>query len=188
MSGWANPDHVDTLKRLRTEGQSASEIAVSLNRIYRDAAYSREAVCGKLWRLGMGHDVPSSPRRAPSVSRNTRAANGLNTKGAAKVKEPLVFAAPGSPFGSGPKPPLVMKARTFDPLPGSNPRPWTERRRFECSWPVGEGEGPDLLHCCLPANGRWCPTHEERGLTQRSPSERKKSLNDEMRALRRHIA
>ena len=53
-----------------------------------------------------------------------------------------------------------MIAWRHQPLPGSTPRPWTERRFAQCAFPF---DGPDgaTLSCCEPVipDRPYCPSH-----------------------------
>lgn len=60
-------------------------------------------------------------------------------------------------------PPTPNKTDAFKPLPGTNPKHWSERRRGECSWPVGP-DGADQQSCCAPiVKGSWCAVHHRVG-------------------------
>jgi hypothetical protein len=44
---------------------------------------------------------------------------------------------------------------------GSDPRPWIERARGECAWPLGDGS----MSCCAPTGARtqvYCEEHRKR--------------------------
>lgn len=155
-SGWTD-ERVERLKELWAQGQSAAQIAMDLD------AISRNAIIGKARRLGL-----------PQHSYTTKKLN-------ARLLTPRGDRVRGSPTGqrhhnnlasvnaerhaAREDPGLQLPASA--PLPGSAPRPWITRTFGECAWPIGEGEGPDLLSCCLPVVEKgWCLAHFVRG-TQR---------------------
>lgn len=56
---------------------------------------------------------------------------------------------------------------------GSTPRHWETRKLYECCWPV-EGEGADLLSCCLPVlfadsedHKPYCKAHYGRSIQRK---------------------
>jgi len=58
-------------------------------------------------------------------------------------------------------PKAAPAADKLKPLAGSTPRPWVQRQRGECCFPV-DGGGADTLSCCLPvrkAGGIYCEGH-----------------------------
>ena len=55
----------------------------------------------------------------------------------------------------------VQAAVRQGPLPGSTPRPWTQRAYGECCFPV-DGDRADTRSCCLPTakpTGLYCDGH-----------------------------
>lgn len=131
------PERVALLRALWADGVGAGGIA-------RQLGMTRGMVAGKRHSLGL-------PPRTEAQAKAAMASNGRRTavicghlgKGAA---EPTLA-------------PVIDAGR---PLPGSTPRPWEQRRRGECAYPVaGYGEG--TLSCCEPVEpGRsYCLGHTE---------------------------
>lgn len=136
------PERVDTAILLFKEGLSAAQIAKALGEI------TRNAVLGKLWRLGYARARPASPgKRHPSLK-------------AEKVRTARSNIPP-------PSQPIDIPENRFDPLPGSAPRPW-EDRRDGCSWPIGDG-----LSCCEPVTAYGlCVAHRAIGRAPVPPKRR----------------
>lgn len=66
---WSEP-HVERLKALWASGASCSQIAAAMCREFPDASYSRNAVIGKVHRLGLsGREKPSAPVRFQAPKR-----------------------------------------------------------------------------------------------------------------------
>lgn len=161
LSHWSD-ERTERLTKLWDEGLSGSQIARDLGGV------SRNAVIGKVHRLNLaGRKEPSAPTaarvpRAPSVRITPQINSGLGRRKAPDLRLAgmgTVFAEPANP-----RPPRAnLSVSAFDPLPGSAPLPWGERRSGLCCWPVG-GEGADMLACCEPVHARgWCGSHFARG-------------------------
>lgn len=138
------PERVETLVAMFAAGESNGAIGKALG-------CSRNTAGGKCIRLGLKRSATITQinnkrgalLRAPAVSRAPSTGNGANF-GKTRAGDP----------GLAPK-----RTSAWDPLPGSTPRAWTERRFTECSWPVGDG-----LSCCEPVHRfGWCGVHAARG-------------------------
>ncbi len=190
MNDWTD-DRVETLRRLWNEGHSCGEIAKTLGHV------TREAVSGKVWRLGL--NVNASEIRLKKNSDCARARAGFVRQPANKPTRVKTFkpSTPGkvkvanNPLGSNgkPKPPAlklagqgavfeepVARAPTvvipFRDEPTLGAKPWIDRTPFECTWIVA-GDGADALCCAAPIHGRgWCLGHYKRGISPSSPNKR----------------
>lgn len=158
-------ERVEDLKRLWADGLSASIIAKQLG------GTTRNAVLGKVWRLGIaGRDLPSPAMR-------------VRTGAAAKsprAREDHVWREGGKPKTAkakkAPKPRLnnlvgVNTARRARSPQGSEAvelprllvdasfaRPWIERGPGQCAYPIS-GEGADTFSCCAPTAATYCKAH-----------------------------
>lgn len=174
-------DQVDALKALWAERKTASEIAKALGN------KSRAAVLGKAHRLGLsertapanfqthtGAAQAARQPKAPPVKRN-RATGGI------KIDKP----APASSFGrfAPSSPEEAAKKREhfakhgagiidgFAEAANDTSILLIDRRRFQCSWPVGEVSGAGQMCCGQPvdpaatgATETYCPTHHKRAV------------------------
>lgn len=150
-------ERVDLLKRLWTEGLSASQIATKLGEV------TRNAVIGKVHRLGLsGRGTPSR------AAQHTRArAKTLTPTPSAKVTQ---FPTAGATA-------LQAQPQTIAALaPAPKPKPMlhvatTARDKINilqlsdktCRWPVGE-PGTDSFHFCgcAPKSGLpYCDRHAQ---------------------------
>lgn len=63
---------------------------------------------------------------------------------------------------------------THQPLAGSMPLPWIERRFGHCAFPF-DGEDGETLSCCLPVagEGSYCSGHARLCYAQRPSGERR---------------
>lgn len=147
-------ERTDTLKSLWAEGLSASQIARQMGGV------TRNAVIGKVHRLGLiGRADPSRPGERvarPKAERPRR------------PRKPVIVAS-NAVFEKAERPPVVIvPARAWEPLPGSTPRPWTERGRG-CAWPV-KVAGAEVQHsCCRPKKAghpNYCPEHARLGVSE----------------------
>lgn len=162
------PERIETAKRIYLdEGQAASVVG-------RLFGISRNAVIGKIHRLGLAqsrrpdlaiiNNVLARTGRMPKPPRVKVARVSKSKVGRKSTKglQPRISALTGLPVGPSQGPRQIPMP---GPLPGSTPKHWMQRRAFECSWPV-EGEGADVLSCCLPIHaGSWCLAHHAAGRT-----------------------
>lgn len=168
-------DHeIETMKKMWLAGSSATEIA----RVLRGR--SRNSVISKVHRLGLTRErleakaSPPSTSRAPAVKRNRHT-------GGIKIDKP----APASSFGRfAPSSPVeAAKKREhfakkgagiiggFMEAANDTSILLIDRRRFQCSWPVGEISGAGQMCCGQPvdptatgATESYCPAHRKRAV------------------------
>ncbi len=137
---WSQPA-MSLLRRFYVEqGLSAAQTACALARELGGAP-TRNAVLGKAQRMGWLKPAPEKdPPPPPSIARVRRS----------PIRLPR-------PMADRPLPPLREIAT------GVQPKLWTERTRFECSYPVGEPSGPGLQLCCAAPTGgaTYCPPHRD---------------------------
>ena len=132
---WWTEDRVTELRARYANGESGSQIGIAMH------AKSRNAVVGKLYRLGLRRRLPigakTELKRQPRTKRNT------------------VHHIDGRIFFKGdavtePEPPAQFV----------NPKLLLELNQCDCRWP-GTGRGAEMLYCGAPAlNGySYCLTH-----------------------------
>lgn len=183
------PAHVELLKKLHKDGLSASQITDAINREFREAGYSRNAIIGKASRLGLG-PIGGGRASAPLAG----ALNSRKAHAPAPRRRPVepkgVFVLSPANRTSEPQPPRVVVNRdeAFSPLPGTEPVPFISRPSRACAWPVG-GDGADLLCCGTPTGDLmliYCTPHAEAAISKQA--KKKATANELMRALRRWAA
>lgn len=205
MSGWTNEAHIERLKVLWPEGYSAAQIAKMLRREFPDATYSRNAVIGKVYRLGLlGRGNPSTPRHHNVARRGAAALAKARAQTAAPKR--IACASVGAQIPEKPmrvtssyaRPPTealqpapraVAREEAWKPLDGSSPVIWTSRAWNACAWPVGPGQGADTHSCALAtvADGAsYCSVHT-RLACQPPQAKKKASATDLARSLRRYL-
>lgn len=150
---WTN-DRVELLKKLWTEGHSASQIAAELGGV------TRNAVIGKVHRLGLSGraKAPSSapkPRRSrpssPSTGTSRSAASSAKTQTAAALK---MEAAPAPQ-------PLPEEEPLADLIPISERATILTLTERTCKWPIGDPSTDDFYFCgrTSEAGVPYCPHH-----------------------------
>lgn len=141
------PAALDDLHRLFVrEKLSAAETAKALSARDGGEGVTRNAVLGKVQRLGWTRDeAPKAGRRAlgpkPTV-----------------VKQAKPRRRPDPPFARVLPLPKLREIAVI-----STPKLWTERGERDCAFPVGEPEEPGRQYsCCAPALGRggYCAAHQ----------------------------
>jgi GcrA cell cycle regulator len=140
-------ERVETLKRLWSDGLSASQIAAELGGI------TRNAVIGKVHRLGLSGRAksPSSaaprPRkpRSPHMLRVTRPAMRGNTA-----------LAHAFDYEVEPEPQFVENV-----IPLGQRRTLLELNEETCRWPIGDPGNPDFFFCGgqTMTSGPYCGYH-----------------------------
>ena len=154
-------ERVETLKKMWSEGQSASQIAKELGGV------TRNAVIGKVHRLGLSNRAGSS---APAPEKKAKPApKAKATKPSEKVVEVTVT----------PRKPIVPAGQPLPPQPSANeisPEALATVREVEktakrislmdltertCKWPIGDPATDDFWFCGLSVQqGKpYCEAH-----------------------------
>ena len=176
-------ERVETLKRMWGEGQSASQIAKELGGV------TRNAVIGKVHRLGLSNRAGSGAASAPSkpAAKEKAAPKPLETKSAAPSK-PKPAAKPekeeqhldenGIPMSAARRA-IIPAGQPLPPQPSANeisPEALAKVSEVEksakkldlmeltektCKWPVGDPATDDFWFCGLPVQqGKpYCEAH-----------------------------
>lgn len=153
---WSD-ERVELLKKLWSDGLSASQIAAELGGV------TRNAVIGKVHRLGL-----SGRAKAPAASANRTAARKAPAR---TPSHPMTHkAAPPRPQAAMPAAPLadIAPVLPVEPAPVADVAvPVSERvtimdlREYMCRWPMGDPTSADFRFCgARCATGLpYCPTH-----------------------------
>lgn len=135
-----SPAALDDLHRLFVRQRlSAAETARAMG-----GGLTRNAVLGKVQRLGWTRDEPPKAGRKPAP-------------GKPRLVKPSATAPRGGPFS---KILPLPKLREITVI--STPRPWTERGERECAFPVGEPAEPGRQFSCCAKVQRgkaYCGAH-----------------------------
>jgi GcrA cell cycle regulator len=166
--GWTD-DRVETLKKLWTEGLSASQIAKQLGGV------TRNAVIGKVHRLGLaGRATPSRPAKRPRPAARPR----LVSAGGALGQRPRPQAAP-----------YLALVPQLDPLKAEDGSVTTVLTLTDsvCRWPIGDPTDADFAFCGRGVGhaGPYCATHAQLAFQPVQP--RKKRAYGEPDELRRML-
>jgi len=171
MVGW-NDERVELLKKLWSEGLSASQIAGRLGEV------TRNAVIGKVHRLGLSGRATTS--RMKSHRPRARAAAAANVKQRLQKRG---FATNGNP--------LVRQlyqpdAEPFVPAVEELVIPLKERKTIQtlsecsCRWPIGDPQMSDFHFCGKnKVNGLpYCEFHARRAFQPPAPKRRPMEITD----------
>ena len=162
-------ERVEVLKKLWTEGHSASQIANQLGGV------TRNAVIGKVHRLGLsGRTTPSRPvKRPPRLSR----------------PKPRPQTEPVSAGNDAPRTPASQTARTalrdtekLEPLALDNGEKANvlNLSASMCKWPIGDPGDPDFAFCGRRATcGPYCADHARIAFQPARKRERKRQSDQE---------
>ena len=160
-------ERVEELKKLWSEGLSASQIAKQLGGV------TRNAVIGKVHRLGLsGRATPSRPaRRTVKPSRpRTTAANPAPAPAAARP-------APSAPVASAPAPvePAVLPSGDFATV--------LTLRDSMCKWPIGDPASTAFRFCGRKTDGghAYCTAHSD--MAYQPSQKRRRRTSDASAAL-----
>jgi len=173
-------ERVELLKKMWTEGQSASQIAKELGSV------TRNAVIGKVHRLGLSNRVgpagdteepeaPAPEPQAPRAAEAPRAASAAPEapRQPAPFAQPAAAQAPVAPANVNPPIPLrkaiIPAGQPLPPQPSANeisPEALASVREVEkrarkltlmeltertCKWPIGDPATEDFWFCGLPS-------------------------------------
>jgi GcrA cell cycle regulator len=170
---WSD-ERVELLKRLWTEGQSASQIAKELGGV------TRNAVIGKVHRLGLSNRA--GPATSASPAPETPAPEAAAARPAPKPAAPAETAAEPEPEPAAPvsrAKAIIPAGRPLPPQPSANeidPEALAKVSAIEkkakrltlmeltertCKWPVGDPATDDFWFCGLPSQtGKpYCEAH-----------------------------
>ncbi len=156
-------ERVETLKKMWSEGQSASQIAKELGGV------TRNAVIGKVHRLGLSNRAGSSAPAPEKKTAKAAAPKAKATKPSEKVIEVTVT----------PRKPIVPAGQPLPPQPSANeisPEALATVREVEktakriglmdltertCKWPIGDPATDDFWFCGLSVQqGKpYCEAH-----------------------------
>lgn len=147
------PERIELLKKLNAEGKSNTEIMTALGHV------TRNAVIGKLHRLGLTN---SSQSRTKETQRLSRPRQRLATAGKNRPGFNLTIAPTPKPEPRRPAPPpeIILNPKAMDQL-----------RRLDCRWMISDPDEPATaadLYCGAPVTFRegaptsWCPRHYDR--------------------------
>lgn len=156
-------ERVEILKKLWTEGLSASQIASRLGDV------TRNAVIGKVHRLGLSGRATTS--RIKTVRPRKRVA-----RAGSKQTRPLRFGAPRANFPAGAVPPSEQSFELAEELE----IPMEERKYIPtltescCRWPIGDPTHEDFHFCGKnKVNGMpYCEFHARRAFQPAQPRRR----------------
>ncbi|MBE0453573.1 GcrA family cell cycle regulator [Roseovarius autotrophicus] len=174
---WSD-ERVDLLKKLWTEGQSASQIAKELGGV------TRNAVIGKVHRLGLsnrnGGGAPAAaPAPATPAPEAARPASKPAPKPAPRPVESVEPEQPVTSVSQARAKAIIPAGRPLPPQPSANeidPEALAKVNEIEkkakrltlmeltertCKWPVGDPATPDFWFCGLPVqSGKpYCEAH-----------------------------
>ncbi|MEM6825667.1 MAG: GcrA family cell cycle regulator [Pseudomonadota bacterium] len=162
-------ERVEQLKKMWSEGQSASQIAKELGGV------TRNAVIGKVHRLGLSNRVGPATAKPPKEKEKPEAK--LDTAPRVESKEPVAEKPGDRPAPSRKQ--IIPAGQPLPPQPSANeisPEALASVREVEkkakkislmeltertCKWPVGDPATEDFWFCGLPTQqGKpYCEAH-----------------------------
>ncbi|WP_299964359.1 GcrA family cell cycle regulator [uncultured Roseobacter sp.] len=167
-------ERVELLKKMWGEGQSASQIAKELGGV------TRNAVIGKVHRLGLSNRATASATAKPDPKPKPAAKAEVKEKPAPKPAEAVAKAEPEPPAPKLPaRKQIIPAGQPLPPQPSANeisPEALAKVSEIEkkakrlslmeltertCKWPVGDPATEDFWFCGLPVQqGKpYCEAH-----------------------------
>ena len=168
-------ERVELLKKMWGEGQSASQIAKELGGV------TRNAVIGKVHRLGLSNRAGGGGSSAPKAEAKPKAAPKAEAKPRAPKPEPAAKPepAPETKAAVPARKQIIPAGQPLPPQPSANeisPEALAKVNEIEkkakrislmeltertCKWPVGDPATPDFWFCGLPVQqGKpYCEAH-----------------------------
>lgn len=169
-------ERVEQAKSLWLAGNTAAHIAKVLGH-----GISRNAVIGRMYRMGLKFERPSDPQKAERKA--------ARPKASPRPRKRLLIAGKNAVFSEpkARKPWVIVPEKAWHPLPGSAPRPWTERG-FGCKWPIDIPGAAEQHACCEPKDPEqnYCQAHRQLGRSRANDTAAKG--NDYVRSLRKYAA
>lgn len=161
-------ERIELLKKLWLDGWSASRIAGELSN-----GVTRNAVIGKVYRLGLSGRVAALPGNMHASSPHPKASRRMQTRrpssasvvgNTALALHPTVIEAPA---------PKIVRDDVVVPM--SEPVTILELREAMCRWPIGDPTQADFRFCGakkLPGEGPYCACHA--GIAYQTQQERRR--------------
>ena len=131
-------ERIELLKNLWSEGRSASQIAAEIGGV------TRNAVIGKVHRLGLSGRGKAKAANAPRPRKATRAPSAPGPIAEA-VRGSRVLAPVPIPLAVGPERPAPEEDEVAVPL--SERVTIMELRESMCRWPMGDPSKPEFRFC-----------------------------------------
>ncbi|HUB65606.1 MAG TPA: GcrA family cell cycle regulator [Methylocella sp.] len=161
---WTN-ERIELLQKLWLEGCSASRIAGELG-----AGVTRNAVIGKVFRLGLSGRVKAAAGHVPAVQHQKAARRTAQARAGAHASigntalalEPLMLEAP--------RPQVVADVV----VPICEPVTIMDLRESMCRWPIGDPAQSEFRYCGakkVPGTGPYCACHS--GIAYQNHHERR---------------
>ena len=162
-------ERVELLKKMWSDGQSASQIAKELGGV------TRNAVIGKVHRLGLSNRTAAQPAKPIKEKEKPEKASAKAGAAADAVAEPAPAERPSTPA----RRPIIPAGQPLPPQPSANeisPEALASVREVEkkskkislmeltertCKWPVGDPATENFWFCGLPVQqGKpYCEAH-----------------------------
>lgn len=150
---WTN-DRVEKLKQLWAAGHSGGEIVKAL-----DGVFSRNAVIGKVHRLGLPTRMKKKPRKEVTKKSSMSASGGTRLRTTYSASEIIARAtAPTKPLPKGTD---VPQSNAYPIVCGIPHAIASHEGDERCRFPIGNHEGADFHFCTNPAlaGKRYCEGH-----------------------------
>jgi GcrA cell cycle regulator len=147
-------ERVELLKKLWSDGLSASQIAAEIGNV------TRNAVIGKVHRLGLSGRGKAKAASAPRPRKTTRSPSAPAAI-AEPVRNNVVLAPIPAPLTLEHEPEIAMEEEIVVPM--SERVTIMELRESMCRWPMGDPTKPEFRFCgARSANGLPYCTHHAR--------------------------
>jgi GcrA cell cycle regulator len=144
-------ERVELLRKLWSEGLSASQVAAELG-----AGITRNAVIGKIHRLGLAERAKTVVSSRPRVAKAPRQPSPPRVGGGVSGNVALAYAPPAL---------AVARVRPVEEevvIPMSERVTLMELRESVCRWPLGDPTTPEFRFCGGPSpigGGPYCAYH-----------------------------
>ena len=134
-------ERVELLKKLWTDGLSASQIAAELGNV------TRNAVIGKVHRLGLSgraKDAKAAAAAAAPPQGHPRAERSGSHRRRRRRSNVVIAPIPPQPMRAEPE---VWSSTTTSPFPMSERVTIMDLRESMCRWPMGDPTKPEFRFC-----------------------------------------
>jgi GcrA cell cycle regulator len=179
-------ERVETLKKMWSEGQSASQIAKELGGVTRNAVIGKVHRLGLSNRAGSGAAAPAKADAKPVKSAKPEAAKPAKATAKADPKTdpeedegPIMQTVSATPVATTNRRAIIPAGQPLPPQPSANeisPEALAKVNEIEkkakklslmeltertCKWPVGDPATPNFWFCGLPtqAGKPYCEAH-----------------------------
>jgi GcrA cell cycle regulator len=173
-------ERVEQLRKLWNDGLSASQVAAEIG-----AGITRNAVIGKIHRLGLSQRAKTAVAARPRVAKPPRLQQGGGVVRSGGASAPSVMGNVALALAPCTLPAVHARPQEEVVIPLTERVTIMELREAMCRWPIGDPTAPDFRFCGARtpggAGGPYCGFHAQ---VAYQPAQDRRRSRDDMKTAR----